>query len=121
MFRVNIKKSYIFGPLGVSENIILEKVENIPATIHIYTILLNHHLTLAYRDAMYLFHIFEIDKCHWCSASNCKVLLLHLLLKIMYYTDDGINQTESTVGVFCQVPKASLRYDSPKLQIFELF
>ena len=51
----------------------------------------------------------------------CKVLLLHLLLKIMYYTDDGINQTESTVGVFCQVPKASLRYDSPKLQIFELF
>ena len=83
--RVNIKKSYIFGPLGVSENIILEKVENIPATIHIYTILLNYHLTLAYRDAKYLFHIFEIDKCHWCSssASNCKVLLLHLLLKIM--------------------------------------
>ena len=36
----------------------------------------------------------------------------------MYYTDDGINQTESTVGVFCQVPKASLRYDSPKLQFF---
>ena len=98
--RVNIKKSYIFGPLGVSENIILEKVENIPATIHIYIILLNYHLTLAYRDAKYLFHIFEID---------------------MYYTDDGINQTESTVGVFCQVPKASLRYDSPKLQIFELF
>ena len=68
---VNIKKSYIFGPLGVSENLILEKVENIPATIHIYIILLNDHLTLAYRDAKYLFHIFEIDKCHWCSASNC--------------------------------------------------
>ena len=39
----------------------------------------------------------------------------------MYYTDDGINQTESTVGVFCQVPKASLRYDSPKFTNFRTF
>ena len=56
--RSQYQKIVFFGPLCVSENVILEKVENIPATIHIYTILLNYHLTLAYRDAKYLFHIF---------------------------------------------------------------
>ena len=70
----NIMRQYqkivYVGPLGVSENLILEKVENIPATIKIHIILLKYHLTLAYRDAKYLFPIFEIDKRHWCSASN---------------------------------------------------
>ena len=55
------QKIVYVGPLGVSENLILEKVENIPATIKIHIILLKYHLTLAYRDAKYLFPIFEID------------------------------------------------------------
>ena len=61
---LNIKISYICDPFGVSENVVVTKLEHIPTTIKIRIILLNYHLTLAYIDAKYFLHIFEIDKCH---------------------------------------------------------
>ena len=59
---LNIQISYIYDPFGVSENVVVTKFEHIPTTIKIRIILLNYHLTLAYIDAKYFLHIFEIDK-----------------------------------------------------------